>query len=354
MLKSAKLGLLRVMRAAGGLALVRDSRWRSERVLILGYHGISLEDEHQWNGELYITAERLRARLAMLAAGGYTVLPLDAAVRGLYAGSLPPRAAVITFDDGFHDFSVLAQPLLREFRMPATVYLTTYYCEHPLPVFDLMCPYLVWKGRGRTVDASGLRAAGGTAPTDTVESRHALVRDIRAFVYERGDTAAKKDDLLRELAGRLGVNYSALLERRLLHLMTPAEVAALDRTLIQVELHTHRHRVPLDDALFRREIEDNRRSIERLVGRSAEHLCYPSGVISPEFPDRLTALGVQSGTTCELGLASRADSPLLLPRLLDTSTLSEAEFEGWLTGVASLLPRRPLMIPPPTRDGVLP
>ena len=353
MLKAAKQNLLRVMRVSGGLSLVRDSRWRTERVLILGYHGIALDDEHEWNGELFITARQLRERLAMLASGGYTVLPLDDAVRRLYAGTLPPRSAVLTFDDGFHDFSVLAQPLLREFRMPATVYLTTYYCGRQVPVFDLMCPYLVWKGRGRPVDTTGLREAGGPAATDTPEARQALVRDIREFAYVRGHGAVQKDDALRELAGRLGVDYDAVLARRLLYLMSPEEVAALDSTLIDVQLHTHRHRVPLDDALFRREIEENRHAIQKLVGGRVQHLCYPSGVTSADFAPWLAELDVRSATTCAPGIASRNDPPMLLPRLLDTSFVTETEFEGWLTGVASLFPRRAITSPPPTRDGVL-
>ncbi len=46
-----------------------------------------------------------------------------------------------------------------------------------------------------------------------------------------------------------------------------------------------------------------------------------------------------SATTCELGLAARDSDPLLLPRLIDVSGLSLTEFEAWVTGLGSLLPR---------------
>jgi len=89
---------------------------------------------------------------------------------------------------------------------------------------------------------------------------------------------------------------------------------------VDIQLHTHRHRTPMDRQLFLREIEDNRKSIEQMTGKSASHF-YPA-------------------TTCELGLASRSSEQLLLPRFLDSATLSPSEFESWLTGVSAALPRR--------------
>ena len=77
-----------------------------------------------------------------------------------------------------------------------------------------------------------------------------------------------------------------------------------------------------------------------MTGRSTAHFCYPSGVLNPAFPPWLREAGIASATTCELGLASPSSDPLLLPRLIDVSGLSPLEFEGWVTGISSLLPRR--------------
>jgi hypothetical protein len=51
---------------------------------------------------------------------------------------------------------------------------------------------------------------------------------------------------------------------------------------------------------------------------------------------------VTSATTCEPGLATVHTEPLLLPRLVDTSSLSLIEFEAWTTGMAASLRRRPM------------
>src|SRR5215207_551260 len=121
MLKTLKTTALNTARNAGILSATRESAWRRRRLLILGYHGIATADEHLWDGELYMRPETLRSRFAALRDGGYEVLQLDDALRRMHAGTLPPRAVALTFDDGAFDFLSRAVPLLREFGYPATV-----------------------------------------------------------------------------------------------------------------------------------------------------------------------------------------------------------------------------------------
>ena len=77
MLKHAKQLVLHASKRVGLQAATRDSRWRARRLLVLCYHGISVEDEHEWNPVLYMPPATFRRRLETLRNGGYAVLPLD-------------------------------------------------------------------------------------------------------------------------------------------------------------------------------------------------------------------------------------------------------------------------------------
>lgn len=340
MLKKLKQAALQSFKTTGVSTLVHNSRWRRRRLLILAYHGISLSDEHIWNGSQFISGDTFRSRLELLKKSKCAVLPLDQALERLYASDLPDRAVAISFDDGTSDFSRKAFPLLKEFDLPATLYLTTFYTHYQRPVFDLMCSYLLWKGRNATLDLKNLTGQDLRTELTVNDSREAALRQIHVFARARKLSAEEKDEFAAKLAAHLGVDYDALVEQRIMHNLTAEEVSQLARDGVDVQLHTHRHRTPKDRGLFLREIEDNRASIQEMTGRGASHFCYPSGVYDQMFLPWLTEAGVVSATTCEAGFAAPSSNRLLLPRFLDNEALSDIEFESWLTGVSMAMPRR--------------
>ncbi|MBC8031405.1 MAG: polysaccharide deacetylase family protein [Pyrinomonadaceae bacterium] len=341
MLKKFKQLTLKSLKTAGVSTLVRNSRWRQQRLLILAYHGISINDEHLWNSSQYMPADVLRTRFELLKKAKCAVLPLDEAVKRMYANDLPDRAVAITFDDGTSDFYRKAFPLIQEFGFPVTLYLTTFYTHYRRPVFDLMLAYLLWKGRHEVLDLHGLAGKESRIDLRDEASQRKALGEITTLARARKLSAEEKDALLISLAAQLKVDYAALNEQRITHNVTPDEVKALSAAGIDVQLHTHRHRTPLDRQLFLREIEDNRTSIQEMTGKTAIHFCYPSGVYDLAFLPWLKESGVVSATTCETGFASPGSNPLLLPRVLDNMQLSSIEFESWLTGVSAALPRRP-------------
>jgi peptidoglycan/xylan/chitin deacetylase (PgdA/CDA1 family) len=340
MLKRFKQVTLNSLKTAGVSRLVQKSSWRRQRLLILAYHGISLDDEHLWNGSQYISPEIFRNRLQSLKKLGCNVLPLNEAISRLYANDLPPKSVAITFDDGTYDFCRQAFPALQEFGFPSTLYLTTFYSHYNKPVFDLMCSYLLWKGRGETLDLKEITGRDWKADLRDPGSQAAAMKEIHKYARERKLSADDKDALATSVARHLKVNYDDLLERRVMHNLRPDEVMKLAAEGVDIQLHTHRHRTPMDRKLFLREIEDNRNSIQGMTGRVASHFCYPTGKHDQAFLPWLREAGVVSATTCEAGFAHRSFDPLLLPRFLDSNMLSPIEFESWLTGISAALPRR--------------
>jgi len=342
--KRLKLLGLQLFRGLGLFAVVRESRWRSRRLLILAYHGFSLKDEHQWFPELFLAASEFESRLASLAAGGYTVVPLAGALEKLYDGSLPEKSVVITIDDGNYDFYAQAFPLLKRYSFPATVYLTTYYCDHNLPLFNHICSYMLWKRRGQVLSTPGLTDSPLRLDLRSKETQAAAFQELVQFAEDRRLSAEEKDQLARRLASALDIDYDEFVRMRMLHRMNPAEVAAIASAGIDVQLHTHRHRTPHDRTLFRAEIEENRDRITTMTTRNPNHFCYPSGVYKSEFLPWLAEMGILSATTCVPGLASPDMNPLLLPRVLDGTDVSAIEFDGWISGLSSCMRRNAQVI----------
>jgi len=327
-------------KTTGLLSLYGRSAWRTRRLLILCYHGISLHDEHLWNPGLYLDRDTFRARMQLLRSAQCNVLPLHEALTRLKEGTLPPRSVVLTVDDGSYDFYAVGAPIVQEFGFPATIYLTTYYCQRQLPVFNTMCAYLLWKAQGKDLSLDGLLPEGDEVHTAGME----WMRISRRFIDHArvaNLSALAKDELAGQLAGRLGFDYSALRRERLLHMMNPEEASRLSKQGFSLELHTHRHKTPNDPVLFRREITDNAAAIREITGGiSPRHFCYPSGDYLPQFFSWLRELGVESATTCNPGLMERGIDPLRIPRLLDMPSIQAAEIESWIAGFTPWLRAR--------------
>jgi peptidoglycan/xylan/chitin deacetylase (PgdA/CDA1 family) len=338
-LKNLKRRVIAAAESSGLLDVALNSAWRQRRLLILCYHGISLDDEDAWDNKLYMSRQDFVERMEILKRGDYQVLGLSEGLERLSRKELPPRSVAITFDDGGVDFYRQAFPVLKSYGYSATVYLTTFYSDFNHPVFRLICSYMLWKRRGAILHFPEL--SPHPLPLGTLRDRIRALDLLDRFAHDRRLPASGKNALAGQLAQRLGLDFEALHQKRILHLMNPSEVREIADHGIDVQLHTHRHRVPPAREAFEAEVRQNSARIFSWTGSSPVHFCYPGGTRHPRFLPWMRELGITSGVTCEPGLASPGHDPLLLPRLIDTTSLSASEFESWLTGAGAFLPRRP-------------
>lgn len=332
--KKIKTVVLKSIKKAGGFQIISSSKWRQRRLLILCYHGFSLQDEHLWRPSLYMTGKMFEHRLIMLKKGGFNVLPFKDAVRLLYQDELPPKSVTLTVDDGFYDFFAIAYPVLKQYGIHATIYVSTWHVKnYQSPVFNLMVSYLFWSGmKNKRINKVQL----------TKGKPFLSVADILKMGEEGHLNQASKVKILAKIASEVGEDWEKILQDRKLSFMKQEEITQLDSKLVDVQLHTHRHRVPMNKKLFLREIEDNRNALSQcgIDKNKLIHFCYPSGRHHPSFLPWLQEKKIDTATTCVPGLANINTNPLLIPRFIDTSLTADIEFEAWNAGVRELLRKR--------------
>ncbi len=323
--------VLTIVKALGGFAFARILTARGLRIVC--YHGISLHDEHCFQPKLFMRVDTFLERMTYLKQHDYPVLTLNEALALMYQNTLPPRALVITFDDGWLGIGTKAAPALRERGFPSTVYVTTRDVVAEAPVFDVALRYLIWEGRGKALDMYFLGLGSEAIVLGSPGEREHAARRIS----EATDDCDRKA-LLMKLAEVLRVDWDPDGDSPLFRLMTMEQLAQLPAQGMDLQLHTHRHCLPMDDPKgVETEIIDNRAVLERIVSGPLQHFCYPSGEFHPSQFPWLRALGIESATTCLSGFNYPGTERFALRRFLDGENIDQVEFEAELSGFLELM-----------------
>jgi len=276
--------------------------------------------------------------MAAIKRSRCTVLDLEEALGLVAAGNLPERAVVLTFDDGTYDFYKIVWPILREVGYPATLYLTTYYVEHQYPVPPGIWSYMLWKATCSSVSAREILEKDVTFNLTDQSGRAEALGQLVSLAQSKKMDGHQKNSLSAKLAQILGIDFDALCLSRIYGLLRPEEVHELARDGVSVQTHLHRHNLrPNDREVYIGDLQRNRELITKMTGKEPKHFCYPRGDYTQECAGWLRDYGFKSAATCDVGLCAADTDPLLIPRLIDTSHLSDTTFESWLVGVGPLL-----------------
>lgn len=329
---AAKTLILRGARALGLFAIARRLTARSLRILC--FHAFAVADEGaMWPG-VFIDPDLFRRRMELLRRKGYRVVPLGEGVERLSSGGADEPTVAITLDDGFASVASHGAPILAEYGYPATLYVTSYHCDTQTPVFRVALQYLCSKSMLETVEVGDL--LDGIPEILDVRDGDAVRRFYLAAETQLDE--AGRNRLLESMAMRLDVGIDPLLADRRFHNLDAATLRGLHAQGIDIQLHTHRHRLPLAPDLAGDEIVRNRAWLGEALGPGHPnpplvHFCYPSGEWDEGHFATLMAHGIRSATTLEPGLSRPHSEPLALRRITDNGRMDDVVFEAELSGL---------------------
>jgi peptidoglycan/xylan/chitin deacetylase (PgdA/CDA1 family) len=325
---------LYIIRLLGGFSVAQYLT--RKRLRILCYHGFSLGDEHEVLPHVFMRKETFDRRMHIRRSRRVPVIPLDDAVKRLRAGAITNAETVITFDDGWASNLTIGANILEQFRYPACVYVTTEHLNAGTEVFNVALFYMLCRSHRQTLDLNKIdpRLSGSyeIAP-DRIATTSAVVKEVERAIPKLRDRQA----LLRPIACALGIDLDQMLSDGRFRLLDRGQIAQLSSRGLDIQLHTHTHRLP--DTTFgamANEIEQNRAVLKEILGTPQTHLCYPSGEYSERHIQWLPRLAISSATTCDPGLNVSHTPALKLKRYLDSEHVSDIVFEAEICGVRDL------------------
>lgn len=272
----AATGVLeRCVAATARAAMQLASAAAGNRLSILIFHRVHAQRDPLFPGEIDALAFE---RLMRLLRRSFTVLPLSRAVEHVRQGTLPARAASITFDDGYADNHDLAWPILRSLGLPATVFVSTGFLDGGRMWNDTVIECLRRCDR-TTLDVEELGVV--RRPLQTLEHRRELIDELLPRVKYM--SLSDREQALRRLHRGCG---APRLPDSLM--MTSEQVRALSAGGVEIGSHTVNHPIlaAIDDAEAEAEIAENRAALERLTGRAVSLFAYPNGRPGRDYADR--------------------------------------------------------------------
>ncbi|MFZ4875780.1 polysaccharide deacetylase family protein [Janthinobacterium sp. Mn2066] len=270
---------------------------------ILIYHRVLARPDPLFPGEVH--ARQFEQQLKLLKTV-FRPLPLPLALQRLQDGTLPARAACITFDDGYADNAQIALPLLQQHGLHATFFIASGYLGGGTMWNDKVIE-TVRHAPGPSLD---LRPWGlGCLPVRNLAQRQAaivhLLGQLKYLPFAQRDS----------VSGQIGrsAHQTGLM-------LNVSQLRQLQQAGMQIGAHTVHHPIlsVLPDHAAQREIAAGKAQLEQWLQTPVTLFAYPNGKrgrdYGPRHVEMVKSLGFTAAVATDWG-ASRPGPSLDLFQL---------------------------------------
>jgi peptidoglycan/xylan/chitin deacetylase (PgdA/CDA1 family) len=230
----------------------------------------------------------------------FNIISAEEAVNALINKTvLPERGLLITFDDGYKDNYTNAFPVLKKYKVPATIFLTTDSIDNYKDfIWKDKVAYLINKAQKSFMTIPGL----ATYNLMSVRKKNRAKISIIQYLEYRGDL--EKNRVIDSLCEDLKVDLKNKSPKGLY--LSSEEILEMSRAGISFGSHSCSHPIlsNISPGQAQDEIIKSKAKIEQIVGEKVDFFAYPNGT-KRDFNDRIIEIlkdsGYKAAFTCIAG-----------------------------------------------------
>ncbi len=275
------------------------------KLTILNFHQVlqNKDSLRPWEPD----SEKFNWQMALLRKH-FRPMSLSQAMELLKSGKLPSRTVVVTFDDGYLNNLTVALPILKKYKIPATVFIATAFSEGKNMWNDRILD--LFSQHSEMMDLS----VAGLGNVDVSEPKLKLVtaqKTVLALKYFEPSIRDEKVALLIKSNG----GYS---ETR--KMMNASEIKMISDAGLEIGAHTHNHPILNTLAIDEQyqEIKRNQELLSLWTNKSVTTFAYPNGKVgvdlSMETVDLVKELGFDFAVSTECGYVNQQSNRYTLNR----------------------------------------
>ncbi len=266
----------------------RFERRSSVPFQILLYHRILPEDDPFAIG--VVTVENFREQIKNLNSY-FRIVTLDDLISELEIGKLQPNTICITFDDGYYDNYQYAFPILKEFRIPATIFLTTDLIGSQKMLWHDKVLQII---KNTEIDNFRLKINGrNTFNLTNINKKKEVANELLEWMKKL--LPEEREQRIQELKKTCQIEDNET--KRLM--LNWNEVKEMHNAGISFGAHTKNH--PILSLLswdqMKEEIESSKYAIEKILGDKVQTFAYPNGKQN-DFDERCKKIVKRAGYKC--------------------------------------------------------
>ncbi len=247
---------------------------RPNNPLILMYHGVTADRRAKTNRfSKHVYYKDFKNQIAAIKRH-FKIVSISTIVDGLMTNDDIGRCVGITFDDGFHNNYVFAGPILSDYGLTASFYVSTGYIGKSRWMWTDLVDSII----NRTTRRSFIVPQIGLGRSvETFRQKQKATCDIKTALKKL--SLEESERIVLELQDQLGVE--SLPPHDDYAFMDWGDVRELKESGFEVGAHSVNHpilsRIDGNDA--EREIVDSVNEIKASIGNCSNVFCYPNGKI---------------------------------------------------------------------------